>query len=203
MLCENFHLSAIMPRKAAESWWKIPIPPEVAYYEIGIAPWGHPPPKHAVTWDQVHEKRRDLQAQRLESIRMPDTVELPAFIWVFKNRYTGRGFCPYGGWWIYLVTNKGEYGINFRNENSSALIPQAMELYPCGIIPLAANFETWAPIFAKQHHRPAFNRKRFNGLALCRAVIISGRITQIKSIQYNEHKKLHQYRAGNDQHGTH
>ena len=71
------------------------------------------------------------------------------------------------GWWIYIRIRNKDYAINFRHEHNDSLVEKAMQFFPCGIIPLKDNFETWAPKFAKQFAHKGFKGRHKQGLAKC------------------------------------
>ena len=174
-----------MPREAAEFWWKIDVPPEIAYYEtessynnFGIKP----PPWVPVTFKELADKRL---LEKLEDFTNNLNDKLmcerwcAGFVWVF--RVPGWIF---GGDWLYIKTLKHDYGISFeRSEYNRALIIKSMELFPCGIIPIYENFEIWMQAFAKQYKHIGFKRKKHQGIALCRCKINEhGELIDISSI---------------------
>lgn len=155
-------MSITMPRKAAKFWWnlkrenKISIPPDVAYYtkKTPYDDW------KATTWRDVFAVRKEKQQSNILFKRKWKSHELKAcYIWVFYN----KGWLM-GGWWIYIKTLKRDYGINFEKNND--LVLKAMQMFPCGIIPLLENFDQWAENFAKIYHKEAFGRKK-QGLKKC------------------------------------
>ncbi|MGD8777708.1 MAG: hypothetical protein PVH88_01970 [Ignavibacteria bacterium] len=146
-----------MTRKAYEHWGKVindgrqPLPNNVAYLYSD-----HPQqPWIAVTWDEVHKERAEIQASNLEYIRRIDTQIKPGFIWVFDN---GPIF-PYGGKWHYVKTFNEQFPLNFIGEKIE-LILKCMNLFPCGVLPLIENHELWMKEFIKQYRKPNKRRKK-------------------------------------------
>lgn len=156
----------IMPRNAAKFWWGKELPDGVAYvYHNGGYHWpGVKIEWIAVTYKELLEKKIKAQGLELWCKRRSELgYNLPGYVWVFKV----PGFI-FGGWWIYIKTAKRDIGISFRHEYDKKMILKAMELYPCGMLPLMENFDKWAVLFSKQYAHVGFKRKKNQGLAKVR-----------------------------------
>ena len=102
----------------------------------------------AVTWREVHDRRRERQARILEwKRRVPEPLIAPCYLWTFFN----SGFIYYG-WYCYVVTLHDEIAVNFRGFNEH-LARSIMEAVPVGMLPVTENFERWMKKFAKTHPR--------------------------------------------------
>lgn len=156
-------MSTIMSRSGAKSWWGIDLPKEIAYLykDTFDRDW------QKVTYKEILDRKIENQNGELERKRAFDKM-IPCFIWVFCNE---QDF-PFGGWWIYIVALKKEWAINFRHDRNDRLVEKAMSLFPCGVLPLKENFDTWAEKFSKQYYNDTFNNgKRKQGLKMCYAEI--------------------------------
>ena len=105
-----------------------------------------------ITWAEVHQARRERQAERLEQIRMPAAPEWqPVQVWAF--------FIPgwlFGGWWCYLRTHKRQIsgsGPKGNVHEDSRLALELMREIPLGVFPMPENFEAWMVELARQHPR--------------------------------------------------
>lgn len=169
MICNNLPMT-IMPREAAEFWWKIEVPPEIAHYEREFLhnawPGVKQPPWIPVTFKALADKR--LSEKKEDSLnnlnnKLRGEKLVAGFVWVFEV----PGFF-FGGSWLYIKTLSHDYGISFgRGEYNKELIVKSMELFPCGIIPIYENFEVWMKAFAKQYKHVGFKRKKNQGIAKC------------------------------------
>lgn len=177
---DSFQYASIMNRSAAKFWWKEELPKDVAHVEIGQGGFGVKPEYRYVYWKELMDKKREKQHDELNGKRFSEkNVTKPAFIRVFFN----DTFLFYG-WFIYIVCHKKDWGINFRDQYDKALIVRAMEMYPCGVLPMYDNFEIWAAAFAGQYPHIGFKRKSKQGLAKCTATIdCYGRLLSINKIK--------------------
>lgn len=146
-----------MNRSAALFWWKEELPKDVAYLwkNHSFEPW------RKKLYSEILAEKVARQNRILESKRDCPKIK-PAFIHVFYNNTTF-----FGGWWIYIITLKKHYSINFRNQNNPAMVLKAMELFPCGVLPINDNFNTWANAFANTYSHIGFKRKKAQGLVKC------------------------------------
>lgn len=119
-----------------------------------------------VTAEDILNSKREWQRKRLQrKLAQTEPTRKPCFVWVFRNEGPF-----YGGWWLYIRTLNGDYGVSYRR-NYRRLIPKVMALYPCGFEPDEVNFKMWAEAFASTHHRPTVKRPKNNALALAVAEI--------------------------------
>lgn len=160
----------VMTRNGARRWWKEELPHDIAYlYHDGVV-WGGKPKWKAVTYKELLAEKVAHQQSELGRKRC-HAVTIPCFIQVF---YIPDSMMPMGlfcGWWIYVITLKKSYGINFRHERDNKLIQKAMELFSYGVLPLLENFDEWAKSFAHQHNRAGFKRDKNQGLVKCYCTI--------------------------------
>lgn len=115
-----------------------------------------------VTWQQIIDRRREWQRDRLEQIRrapweIREYVARPAQVWVFDN---GDIF-PFGGWWCYIRTLSGDRstrpptsyvcrgGAKGSVTAESPLALHLMRILPMGVLPSASNFDTWMAELAR------------------------------------------------------
>ena len=115
-----------------------------------------------VTYAELKQKRIERQRQHQDWVRPPILPKRRAgYVWTF--------FVPgpfYGGWWAYLRTLEGDEKLEvdrFGRGWKEPALKQAMELFPCGLLPIPENFTLWAEAFAHEHRRPG--RFRRQGLA--------------------------------------
>lgn len=156
----------IMSRGAAEFWWKMEVPKEVAYYYHDGGYYFGPKPKWKVkTFKEILDRKKERQEAQLSYLRLSSKT-VPGFVWVFHNNTTF--FC---GWYIYIKTLHKDFGISFRHEHDDNLIEKAMQLYPCGVFPVLDCFDEWAQQFSKQYRHVGFNRKKNQGIAKCWCLI--------------------------------
>lgn len=169
-----------MTRSAAKFWWKEDLPKDVAHVEIGRGGFGIKPEYRYVYWNELMDKKREKQADELSAKRFSKKdVTKPAFIRVFFNNAN-----LFYGWYIYIVCHKKDWGINFRYEHNDAVIVQAMQMYPCGVLPIIDNFQRWAESFAKTYPHVGFERKSNQGLAKCTATMdCYGKLLSINKIK--------------------
>jgi hypothetical protein len=104
-----------------------------------------------VSWAEVHEDRRQRQAQRLAEIRLSSKPDWqPAYVWTF--------FIPgwlYHGWHCYVVTWRNRHdplGVTFRNFREELAL-SIMQAVPLGLPAKLEHFERWMPRLAKHHPR--------------------------------------------------
>lgn len=163
-----------MSRSAAAFWWKEELPKEIAYLTKT-----HPHDEWVpTTYKQLLDKKIENQKCELRRKRRCSSIRA-GYIWVFEV----PGFF-FAGWWIYIKTIEDEYGINFRHERNNDLVVKAMQLFPCGVIPLLEYFDTWAVKFAKQYAHVGFKRKRKQGLVKCWCEISEyGELVDIKPLE--------------------
>lgn len=122
-------------------------PPEVAAIETDVS-W-RSPGRHIVTWAELHERRREHQAEILERIRRVELPPvLPCYVWTFFNRQ----MIPYHGWHCYVVTRHFDVAVTFRGFNEP-LAMSIMQAVPCGLLPCPENFDLWMESFASKHPR--------------------------------------------------
>jgi len=115
-----------------------------------------------VTYAEIRRNRIANQAERLNRITALDTpCRQAAYIWVF--------FVPgviYGGWHLYLRTLRESFWIGrdfgtSRWNHYNDLCQSIIEQVPCGVLPVADNFERWKIAFSEQFRRPG---KRKQGI---------------------------------------
>lgn len=160
-------MSTIMNRNSAEFWWnlkkretKFIAPPEVCYYikNISCDKW------EEVTWKEVFLKRKEKNIQNINrKLINNNEMILPCYVWVFHNE---QSFL-FGGWYIYIMTLKKDYALNFRtsyNGQYTELIEKIKDLYPVSI--LTFDFEDWAKQFVKQYPKKSKKRNE-EGAVLC------------------------------------
>jgi hypothetical protein len=149
-------MSTIMSRSGAEFWWKTKLPRHIAYL--------HKPHSHSdwieVTYKEILDKKIEQQKWELQIKTRSNKIK-PCYIWVFNNDYWLMG-----GWYLYIKTLKEDYALNFRNPNKELTL-KIMELYPCGVIPVLENFDSWAEAFSKTFSHKGFKRKKNQGLLKC------------------------------------
>jgi len=147
----------IISRGGAETWWGRKLPDGVAYMykDHHYHDWV------SVTYKEILKKKTDRQMELLRRKRLCSKM-VPGFIHVFYNNTTF-----FAGWWIYVITVKKEYRINFRHDNNPFLVRKAMELFPCGTIPILENFDHWSLQFSKAYAHQGLGRKKKQGLARC------------------------------------
>lgn len=180
-----------MKRKAAEFWWNLPIkgverkkfiaPPEVSFYTKKYLNdnW------EITTWKEIFAKRKIKQNSAIANKCRHGAIK-PAFIWVFYN-----DSWIMGGWYIYIITLKKDYAINFRTNwktkgRYKSIIDKIMQYYPSGI--LAFDFYSWAPHFAKQYHHEGFERTK-QGLVKCRCEIDEyGKLVDVFPIGFEKNR---------------
>ena len=165
-------MGTIMPRKAAEFWWNIPlkdiqrekviIPPEVSYYTRDESNKKWIP----ITWKEVFAKRKERQDSNIQNKISYSYKIKPCYIWVFYNHTF-----LFHGWFIYIKIFKKNIAINFRQHGRyDNLIQKIMNTFPCGIIPF--DFKTWAETFERIHHRDFKDeRRKKNALLKCWCLI--------------------------------
>lgn len=148
----------IMDRSATKRWWGFVAPKEVSHYIKTINSNGW----KAVTWKEIFIERTKKQNEKIIRKRLHEKT-LPCYLWVFNNEQ----HFTYGGWWIYLVIKNKDFAINFRNSQlENKILPQAMKLFPCGVVPLNENFEKWCESFCKNFPKKSKKRKN-EGAKIC------------------------------------
>jgi len=147
-------MNSIMLRSFAETMgfnW----PQNVAQIEFSA----REPKGRWVTWDEVHDRRRERQARQLEFIVRPDEPEIvPCYVWTFYNRQS----IPYHGWYCYVISRHFELAVNFRHFDHE-LATSLMTAIPLGMLPVEGNFEAWMPAFAKAYPRKHKHDRRKAG----------------------------------------
>ena len=122
-----------------------PLPPNVAAVEVYA---GGDKKRVYVTWDEIMERRRRRQAERMERIRRPaEPAMLPCYVWTFFNK---SDF--YYGWYCYVVTQHFQDAVNFRGFDEPLAMSIMMEI-PLGFLPLKSNFDSWMAAFARAYPR--------------------------------------------------
>lgn len=146
----------IVSRSASKFWWKKEVPNTVHHYEKNITQgW------KTIFWKDIFQIRTEKQINSLSRKRNYFNKKKHCYIHVFFNNTTF-----FGGWYIYIVTINKEWSINFRQDRNKDLIILAMELFPCGIIPMIENFEIWCKTFCK--FNPKISKRRKNeGVKFC------------------------------------
>jgi len=132
-----------MPRKAAESWWKCKIPPEIAYYKCFSGYGFCKPKKVAVTWLEVFKERAEKQQRAISYKRAPDFEKRAAILSVNSKNWTcGYALC---------TTIKGnQYWVDYKNdENKDKICQYLMDNLPLGI--LCFDFNEWKKEFEKKY----------------------------------------------------
>jgi hypothetical protein len=97
----------------------------------------------------------------------------PCFIWTFFN-----DSWIYYGWWLYVITAKKRFGINFRGRYEPFAVP-IMRLFPCGLLPLWENFEVWMEAFARTYPKVTKKRQKKQGMVLAWAKMKNGELEDI------------------------
>lgn len=115
--------------------------------------------------DLMDKKRKKQRRQLARKRRSYKSQNKPCFIWTFYN----KGF-PYGGWWLYVKTSEKEYPLDYRQPRKDLMI-KAMQMYPCGLLPVEENFYRWKEEFARRYHRPTEKRPENQGMALAWAKV--------------------------------
>jgi|TARA_Y100000034_G_scaffold19171_1_gene21460 hypothetical protein len=120
--------------------------------------WGHKWPSDVavkvngkfVTWQEVHDKRRQRQAETIRRIRQPEPPKvIPCYIWTFYNDTV-----IYGGWYCYLCTLRdgsdfsGKFGVEWSDQAA-----QLMQAVNVGLFPIEANWEAWMTEIANFYPR--------------------------------------------------
>ena len=101
-----------------------------------------------VTWREIHNQRRERQADRLACLRGPaEPAVLPCYVWTFPNDW----IFPYGGWFCYVVTLHFTIAVNFKGFDDD-LATSIMTALPLGLF-LTENFDRWMEEFTRQHPR--------------------------------------------------
>ena len=151
----------IATREGAKFWFGMDLPKHVISISRDYPgdEW-----KYYTIYD-VLKKKRDNNEAALRRLRAHEIVK-PCFVWVFK--VDSWIFC---GWWIYIKTIDNSWALNFRtNCNNEHIynkcIEKAMLMFPCGILPMKENFETWANAFSLQYPSK-FYYERQQGLKSC------------------------------------
>lgn len=119
-----------------------------------------------ITVEDLLEIKQKKQRRQLKHKRLSYEPKVkPCYIWTFYN----KGF-PYGGWWLYVKTHKKEYPLDFTQPRKDLVI-KAMQMYPCGLLPIWENFRRWKQEFGKRYHRPTQKRPKNQGMALAWAKV--------------------------------
>jgi len=113
-----------------------------------------------VTYADLLLARKERQAAHLKLVLDSPRTRWAGFIWTFWT--PGLGGFAYRGWWAYLRTIEGNEPLNFRGLNHH-VIQQAMDMFPCGVLPIEENLHQWMEAFGTEHHRPGRFKKQ--GLA--------------------------------------
>lgn len=160
----------IMTKSAVKHWHGKELPYDVAYLEKNHS---HEKWK-TVTYTEILKRKTERQLWKLELKRRSDHWT-PCFIWVFKV-----DFFLFGGWYLYIKTQKKDYAINFKGAHPD-IAEKVMELYPCGVFPDFGNLELWCKCFASQFPHSGFKRDKNQGLLPAYALIDkNGELTDIK-----------------------
>lgn len=131
-------MTTIMDRKAAEFWAGVVWPKDIAMKVDD----------KFITWQEIHDKRRERQAVRLEDIYLPEPPPyVPCYAWVFHNKWS----FPYGGWYCYIITRREQVAVNFRGFRES-LAMSLMKEIPL-VLPLVDNFYQWMNLFIHDYPR--------------------------------------------------
>jgi hypothetical protein len=103
-----------------------------------------------VTWDELTERKRVRQRERLNRIRFvdPQPEIVPCYVWTFNN----GAIIPYGGWWCYVVSRYFSIGVN-RHGIKANLAESIMREIPLGYLPVKECFNDWMKAFAKAFPR--------------------------------------------------
>lgn len=130
-----------------------------------------------VTRTDILDAKRARQRRILDNIRRNwEPISKPCFVWTFFN----KGFL-FGGWHLYIKTIDHSWGIGSRHH--AQLILPIMRLFPCGYLPVMANFHEWMIAFANAYHYPTQKRPENQGMAIARATIDdTGRLLSIEDI---------------------
>lgn len=160
----------IMTRGGAETWWGETLPKETAY----LVKYMRDREFRHVTYQEIAEKKHRKQKRQLARKRISEKAQIkPCYIWTFYN----KGF-PYGGWWLYVKTHKEDYPLDFTRPRKDLMI-KAMQMFPCGLLPIKENFRRWKEEFAKQYHRPTEKRPNNQGMVLAWAKIRRGKLLDL------------------------
>ena len=132
-----------MSRKAAESWWKCEIPPEVAYYKLYSGGWSGTSKRVPVTWQEIHKERAKKQQSNTEWKRRADFVRRAAILSVNSKNWT-RGFA--------LCTTIGDahHWVDYENwDYEKKMCQWLMDNVPLGV--LCFDFKDWKRHFEKKY----------------------------------------------------
>ena len=113
-----------------------------------------------VTYAQLKAERKaeriKRQREHLRQILISDSpVRRAAFLWCFYQ--PGLFGFAYAGWWAYLRICGEREDHQLRWDIVGAedkLVQRCMELFPCGVLPIRENFETWKEEFGRQYRNP-------------------------------------------------
>jgi len=159
-------MSTTMSRKGAEFWWnlksetKFIVPKNVCYYEKD-----NPYDKwRQITWKEVFLKRKEKNVQNINRKLIIDCERIvPCYIWVFHNEQS----CLFGGWYIYIMTLKNDYALNFRTSRKGKYTELIEKVkYMCPVEVLTFDFEDWAKEFSKKYPKKSKKRNE-EGAVLC------------------------------------
>jgi hypothetical protein len=107
-----------------------------------------------VTWDELHDRRRKRQAERLKNIMRPSEPEIvPCYVWTFFNRQS----IPYHGWYCYVISRHFQIGVNFRGFDLD-LATSIMTALPLGMLGIKENFDLWMQAFAEHYPRDKYKQ---------------------------------------------
>ena len=132
--------------------------------------------------DLLATKHR-IQRRRLANKRTCwEPVIKPCFVWVFRV----ESFAYYG-WHLYIKTLHKEWWISRGQPlgpHSKACV-KAMQMFPCGYLPMIENLRYWMPAFAEAHHWPTRKRPQHQGLALARVKYdpFSGQLIELLDVE--------------------
>ncbi len=135
----------------------------------------------ALTKSDILDAKRTRQARELKNkLRSYDNIIKPCFVWTFNN----GPIIPYGGWWLYVRTLRHSWWVS-RLYNSKEITFKIRTLFPCGMLPIRQNYQSWMREFARCYPRVTEKQPldQGQGMVLARAVYEPGyRLIDIKEL---------------------
>ncbi len=132
-----------------------------------------------ITSEMQLQARKDRQREHLQKLmRNTENLIKPGFVWTFLN----SAMFPYHGWWLYVVTLKGSWWIE-RRENEEKFALEIMKLFPCGYLPIKENYRQWKEAFAQCYPRATRKRPDNQGMKKVRVEYdIYSRLIDVKHL---------------------
>ena len=152
----------VMSRGGAKTFWNVDLPKDIIYlWHDGYQSFGFTIEWKKFTRNDLIERKVQKQNDNISKKRTPEIQYAPAYVWVF---YNNTDF--FGGWYTYILSYKKDWAVNFRGFNKQIAL-QAMNMFPCGILPIVENFNQWMVEFAKTYPHKGFRRKGPQGIRKC------------------------------------